>query len=83
MSRRVVVLRGLQIVFDLLALSAALALAFYVRFEGSIPEQMLKRLIVQGPYVVALQYASLAAFGIPRFSWRKRRTERKENFSPS
>lgn len=70
MSRRVVVLRALQIVFDLLALSAALALAFYARFEGTVPEQMLKRLIVQGPYVVALQYALLTAFGIPRFSWR-------------
>jgi len=70
MSRRVVVLRALQIAFDLLALSAALALAFYARFEGSVPEQMLKRLIVQGPYVVALQYALLTAFGIPRFSWR-------------
>ena len=70
MSRRVVLLRSLQIVFDLLALSAALALAFYARFEGIVPEQMLKRLIVQGPYVVALQYALLTAFGIPRFSWR-------------
>jgi FlaA1/EpsC-like NDP-sugar epimerase len=70
MTRRVVVLRTLQIVFDLLALSFALALAFYVRFEGAIPEQMLKRLIVQGPYVVGLQYGLLSAFGIPRFSWR-------------
>jgi FlaA1/EpsC-like NDP-sugar epimerase len=70
MSRRVVVLRALQIVFDLLALSAALALAFYARFEGVVPEQMLKRLIVQWPYVVALQYALLTTFGIPRFSWR-------------
>jgi FlaA1/EpsC-like NDP-sugar epimerase len=70
MTRRVVVLRALQIVFDLLALSTALALAFYARFEGIVPEQMLKRLIVQGPYVVALQYALLTAFGIPRFSWR-------------
>lgn len=70
MSRRVVALRALQIVFDLLALSAALALAFYARFEGHVPEQMLKRLVVQGPYVIALQYALLTAFGVPRFSWR-------------
>lgn len=70
MTRRVFFLRSLQIVFDLIVLCAALALAFYVRFEGAIPEQMLKRLIVQGPYVVGLQYGLLAAFGVPRFSWR-------------
>jgi FlaA1/EpsC-like NDP-sugar epimerase len=63
-------LRTLQIVFDLLVLSASLALAFFARFEGMVPEQMFKRLVVQGPYVVALQYGLLTAFGVPRFSWR-------------
>lgn len=70
MTRRVVMLRTLQIVFDLLVLSAALALAFFARFEGMVPEQMVKRLVIQGPYVVALQYGLLTAFGVPRFSWR-------------
>ena len=70
MTRRVMILRTLQIVFDLLVLSAALALAFFARFEGMVPEQMFKRLVIQGPYVIALQYALLSAFGVPRFSWR-------------
>lgn len=70
MTRRVLILRTLQIVFDLLVLSAALALAFFARFEGMVPEQMFKRLVIQGPYVVALQYGLLSVFGVPRFSWR-------------
>lgn len=70
MTRRVVFLRTLQIVFDLSVLSAALALAFFARFEGMVPEQMFKRLVIQGPYVVALQYGLLTVFGVPRFSWR-------------
>ncbi|HWA74815.1 MAG TPA: nucleoside-diphosphate sugar epimerase/dehydratase [Polyangiaceae bacterium] len=70
MSRRIVFLRSLQIIFDLLLLSAALGLAVLLRFEGAIPTQMLKRLVVEWPYVVGLQYALLAIFGVPRFSWR-------------
>lgn len=70
MTRRILILRTLQIVFDLMVLSAALALAFFARFEGMVPEQMFKRLVIQGPYVVALQYVLLAVFGVPRFSWR-------------
>jgi FlaA1/EpsC-like NDP-sugar epimerase len=67
---RIVVLRSLQIIFDLLILSAALGFAVFLRFEGAIPTQMLKRLVVEWPYVVGLQYALLAIFGVPRFSWR-------------
>lgn len=67
---RILLLRTLQIVLDILALSAALALAVCLRFEGAVPVQMLKRLAVQWPYVIALQYALLSAFGVPRFSWR-------------
>lgn len=70
MTRRVLLLRSLQIVFDLGVLGGSLAFAFYARFEGAIPEQMLKRLIVQGPYVVCLQYGLLALLGVPKFSWR-------------
>ena len=67
---RILLLRSLQVVLDLAVLSLAVWLAVYLRFEGGVPEQMLKRLIVQWPYVVGLQYALLTAFGIPRFSWR-------------
>jgi len=60
----------LQVALDLLGLCAAIALAFYARFEGDLPEQMLKRLIVQGPYIVGLQYGLLMILGVPQFSWR-------------
>jgi len=70
MSRRIVALRTLQVVLDLMVLMAALALGFFARFEGAVPAQMLKRLVVQGPYVVALQYGLLVAFDVPRSSWR-------------
>ncbi|MEO8901745.1 MAG: hypothetical protein ABI627_09480, partial [Polyangiaceae bacterium] len=67
---RILLLRTLQILLDVLALFAALALAVGLRFEGIVPAQMLKRLVVQWPYVIALQYGLLSAFGVPRFSWR-------------
>lgn len=67
---RIRLLRALQVVIDLTVLSLALWLAVFFRFEGAIPEQMLKRLVLQTPYLVALQYALLVVFGIPRFSWR-------------
>ncbi len=70
MNRRVLFLRCLQIVFDLSMLGGALLVASVVRFEGRIPEQVLKRLIVEAPYIISLQYVLLTVFGVPRFSWR-------------
>ncbi len=70
MSRRVLILRTLQVLLDLVVLGASFALAFGLRFEGVPPEQMLKRLVVQGPYVLALQYGLLSILGVPQFSWR-------------
>ena len=55
---------------DLAVLSLAFWLAFLLRFEGDLPLQMLKRLVFTWPYVIALQYFSLAGFGVPRFAWR-------------
>ncbi len=62
--------RASQTFFDLVVLAVSLALAFAIRFEGDIPELMLDRLITGLPYVVALQYACLAALRVPRFAWR-------------
>ncbi len=62
--------RGLQIVFDALVLSLAYWLAFLFRLEFNIPATWMKVLLVTWPYVVILQYGGLAAFGVPRMSWR-------------
>lgn len=70
MTHRVAILRSTQVVVDLAVLSLALWLAFLLRFEGSIPGAMMRRLLFQWPYVVGLQYALLVGIGIWRFSWR-------------
>jgi FlaA1/EpsC-like NDP-sugar epimerase len=67
---RTVVFRFTQAFIDLLVLSAALWLGLFLRFDGIIPEQYLKRVLFLWPYVIGLQYSLLAMLGIPRFSWR-------------
>jgi FlaA1/EpsC-like NDP-sugar epimerase len=62
--------RTVQVVLDIAILSLAYWLAFLFRLEFSIPSPWLRVLLVTWPYVVFLQYASLAAFGVPRLSWR-------------
>jgi FlaA1/EpsC-like NDP-sugar epimerase len=62
--------RGLQIVLDVAVLSIAYWLAFLFRLEFSLPGRWPTVLLVTWPYVVGLQYAGLAVFGIPRMSWR-------------
>ncbi|HVY27457.1 MAG TPA: nucleoside-diphosphate sugar epimerase/dehydratase [Polyangiaceae bacterium] len=67
---RILVFRTAQILIDLLVLSAALWLAFLLRFDWELPTQMLKRAMFLWPYVVGLQYFSLMLMGVPRFAWR-------------
>ncbi len=62
--------RTAQHVADLLVLSAALALAFLLRFDFDLPQQMLKRLLFLWPYVVVLEWIVLTAAGVPKFAWR-------------
>ena len=62
--------RGLQVVIDLVALSLAYWLAFLFRFEFSIPKEYLHVGLMNWGYVVVLQYAVLAGFGVLRYSWR-------------
>src|SRR5437762_1051755 len=62
--------RWTQIAIDFAILSVAFWGAYALRFNGSIPEQMFKRLLFQWPYVIAFQYVMLASFGVPRFAWR-------------
>ena len=67
---RTIILRWTQVGIDLAVLSAALWLAFFLRFEGHVPTAMFNRLLIQWPYVVSLQYGLLLALGIQRFVWR-------------
>ncbi len=62
--------KGLRVGIDLSILGAALALAFFMRFDWDPPRDILRRMAFITPYVVAFQYAGLMAFGVPRFSWR-------------
>jgi len=68
MSRYVI--RGLQLVSDLLVLSAAYWLAFLFRFEFEPPLQHVKLLFFTWPYVALLKMGALWAFGVPNFAWR-------------
>ncbi len=62
--------RGLQVVVDLAALSAAYWLGFLFRFEFRIPTPWLRAALVGWPYVVGIQYLAVVAFGVTRYSWR-------------
>ncbi|MGE0873029.1 MAG: polysaccharide biosynthesis protein [Kofleriaceae bacterium] len=55
---------------DLATISIAYWLAFLFRFEFSIPRLWFEVAVVNWGYVVAICYATLAAFGVPRYSWR-------------
>lgn len=62
--------RSVRVAVDVAVLSTGLCAAFYLRFDGSVPPEMVTRLMLCWPYVVALEYGLLALWGIPRFSWR-------------
>ncbi len=62
--------RTAQHLVDIIVLSVAFALAFAIRFDGDLPQQMLKRFLFLWPYVVVLQFTVLLIFGVPRFAWR-------------
>lgn len=70
MSTRTALIRSTQVLVDLLVLAVAFALAFFLRFEGQIPAEMLDRLRVTAAQVVALHYAALWVIGVPRYVWR-------------
>ncbi len=62
--------RAFQILLDVAALAFAFALAFALRFDWNVPAAFMGRLVLLMPYVVAIKYAVLHWFDIPRFSWR-------------
>ena len=63
-------LRSLQIVIDVTALSLAYWLAFLFRFEFDIPRSQLQLILMNWPYAVGVQYLALAVFNVPRMAWR-------------
>ncbi|MBX3466780.1 MAG: polysaccharide biosynthesis protein [Planctomycetes bacterium] len=70
MASRLVFNRGTQVAIDLAVLSVALMAALLLRFDGTVPAEMVKRAVVLWPVVLVLQYGALLAFAVPRFAWR-------------
>jgi FlaA1/EpsC-like NDP-sugar epimerase len=62
--------RTAQLFIDAGVLAVAYILAYLLRFEGAIPAIMLRTLAWTLPYVVALNYGSMMAFGVHRLAWR-------------
>ncbi len=61
---------SLRTALDLAVISVALWLAYLFRFEFALTRAILDGVLVNWPWVAALQYAGLLAFGVPRMSWR-------------
>ena len=62
--------RTTQNIIDVVVLSLAFWLAFLLRFDWQPTFEMVTRHAFVWPYIVALQFALLVSFGIPRFAWR-------------
>ena len=62
--------RRVQVGFDVIAITGSLVLAYVLRFEFAIPHPEIHNLLVQLPYVVAVQIASLYLFDIYNLIWR-------------
>jgi FlaA1/EpsC-like NDP-sugar epimerase len=62
--------RGLTVVLDAAVLSLAYWMAWLFRMEFQVEAPYRDVILVTWPYVILLQYGFLAAFGVPRMSWR-------------
>ncbi len=62
--------RRLQFLLDVLVLTAAFAVAYLLRFDFAIPPEWLRNVLVQLPFVVFLQFATLNLAGGRSFIWR-------------
>jgi FlaA1/EpsC-like NDP-sugar epimerase len=59
-----------QLLIDVGLLAIAYICAYLLRFEGRVPVEMVRTLALTLPYVVALQYGLMFAYGVPRLAWR-------------
>ncbi|MFO0866248.1 MAG: nucleoside-diphosphate sugar epimerase/dehydratase [Gemmataceae bacterium] len=55
---------------DVVLLAAAYCLAFWVRFEGSIPESMAPVFMASLPLALLMQFLALELLGTPKLAWR-------------
>lgn len=62
--------RRLQFLLDVLVLMIAFVVAYLLRFDFAIPQEWLRNILVQLPYVVFLQFAALNLAGGRSFIWR-------------
>jgi FlaA1/EpsC-like NDP-sugar epimerase len=62
--------RGTQTVIDLVWLLAAFFIAYLLRFDFQIPNDHVRNLTVQAPYLVLLQFIALTLVGGRNFIWR-------------
>ena len=65
-----IIFKGSQVLIDLLALTIAFLMAFYLRFGEDLSPHYFKLFFFTLPYVVLLQYLVLSLFGVPNFAWR-------------
>ena len=62
--------KEVQFLLDLGVLSAALFLAYLLRFDFHLPQQQLRDAFIQLPFVVLLQFSCILLIGIYNFVWR-------------
>ena len=62
--------RQVQLLLDIVVLLGSFIIAYLLRFDFSIPEHELARMLVQLPLVLLLQFAALALAGVYSFVWR-------------
>src|SRR6266542_3750252 len=60
----------LRLAADAVLLSLAYCLAFVIRFEGSVPPNMVTALRGSLPFVILIKGASLVGWHVPFLTWR-------------
>lgn len=62
--------RPVQFGLDLVVLAFAFVVAYLLRFEFSLPEEAVGKLLVQLPLVMLIQFVALFVCGVYSFIWR-------------
>ncbi len=69
-GRRALVTRRIQFFLDLLILAGSFQLAYLLRFDFRVPQDMLATASTQMPVVILMQVAALFLAGVYSFIWR-------------
>jgi FlaA1/EpsC-like NDP-sugar epimerase len=59
-----------QGLIDLIVFALSLFAAYYIRFEGAIPDIYLKQIAVLLPYIIIARFISFQAFSVYKVVWR-------------